>query len=95
MTKLLTIDNSRRIELPEEALESLRAKPGDSIRLRTLDNGDVVLEHTIDIMELYGSIDPKGIHLSDEELDGALGKYRFEDTFSGLPEGIGTTSREV
>jgi len=69
MTKVLVINPAGMIELPEEALDALRVKPGDSIRLRTLANGEVVLEAQTSILDLYGSIDPKGICLTVEEMD--------------------------
>ncbi|MBM3327751.1 MAG: hypothetical protein FJY65_12430 [Calditrichaeota bacterium] len=64
MVKDLTIDKVGRIRLPKE----VRERFGNKVRIRLFTDGRLMLEPTHSIWELRGSVDPKGIHLSIEDM---------------------------
>ncbi len=71
-TKALLVERSGKIELPGDVLKRLGASVGTSVRLRELPSGEFVLEPCISIWDLRGSLNPRGIHSTIEEMEEAI-----------------------
>ncbi len=82
MTKVIVSDSTGSIELPREAWESLRISPGGKLRLKIMDDGRILLEPYHSIWELRGSVDPKGIKLTVEEMNEIIAKKAVERAMS-------------
>ncbi len=69
LTQELVVDAEGRIELPPDVREILRAEAGDHIRIRTLEDGTILLEPQVDFRTLSGILSNNGIHLTIEQIN--------------------------
>ncbi len=74
MTKIATIDEAGRVELPAEYRERHSILAGQKVRLVENPDGSLVLRIGRDWRELVGILDPKGIHRTIEEINEGIAK---------------------
>ncbi len=69
MTKITTVDEAGRIELPEEYRERHSISQGQQVRIVENPDGSLVLRIGRDWRELVEILDPNGIHRTIEEIN--------------------------
>ncbi len=72
-----TLTEEGAIIVPEEIRQRLKIKPGDRIAFRILNDKTVIIHPAVDIRELGGMVDAKGVRLSDEEIEKVIKDRRI------------------